>query len=437
MRTLCVFLNDKPVGTLSEGEDLWSFAYNAQWAQAPDSFDLAPGLPRAEHVHQDGGTSRPVQWYFDNLLPEETLRETVTKEAGIKGDDAFALLEYLGAESAGSLVLLPPGEKAPARDGLQALSDAQLSQRIRNLPRASLGSGAPKRMSVAGAQHKLLVVYRGHALFEPVGEEPSTHILKPDHTSHDYPSSVINEYLILRLANKLGLQAPAVYRKYVPEPVYLIARFDRQADDTGRTQRRHIIDACQLLNKPRGFKNKSATLQTLSECVEKCRNRASARLRLYRWVLFNVLIGNDDNHLKNISFMVSAEGIDLSPHYDMLSTSVYRTVAFADHRATWPEVEMMIPLPGATHFSQVTRESLLRAGGALGLPLRTSERELQRMLKAFPVALAGLVEEIERQNEEYPEAVRVFLGGELRLVRAIAHIVVPDMLQRGSLHGPT
>ena len=161
MRTLCVFLNDKPVGTLSEGEDLWSFAYNAQWAQAPDSFDLAPGLPRAERVHQDGGTSRPVQWYFDNLLPEETLRETVTKEAGIKGDDAFALLEYLGAESAGSLVLLPPGEKAPARDGLQALSDAQLSQRIRNLPRASLGSGAPKRMSVAGAQHKLLVVYRG------------------------------------------------------------------------------------------------------------------------------------------------------------------------------------------------------------------------------------------------------------------------------------
>ena len=58
----------------------------------------------------------------------------------------------------------------------------------------------------------------------------------------------------------------------------------------------------------------------------------------------------------------------------------------------------------------MTRESLLRAGGELGLPRRTSERELQRMLEALPLALAGLIQEIERQNEEYPEAVRVFLG---------------------------
>ena len=430
MRTLAVSLNDQPVGTLSEGNDLWSFAYDPHWAQASNGFDLAPGLSRTQRVHQDGGTRRPVQWYFDNLLPEERLRETVSKEAGIQGDDAFALLQYLGAESAGSLVLRPPNQQATTRGGLQALPDAALSQRIRNLSRVSLSSGAPKRMSAAGAQHKLLVVYRDHALFEPVGEAPSTHILKPDHTSDDYPASVINEYLMLRLASLLGLQAPAVYRKYVPEPVYLIERFDRYLDDAGRTQRRHIIDACQLLNKPRGFKNKSANLQTLFECVEKCRNRASARLRLFRWLLFNILIANDDNHLKNISFMVSAEGIDLSPCYDMLCTSVYRTVACADSRAIWPSVEMMIPLPGATQFSQVTRTSMLHAGEALGLTPRICVRELDRMTAALPSALAGLIQEIESQNAGYPEPVRVFLGGELRVLCAIQHIVVPDMLRR-------
>jgi serine/threonine-protein kinase HipA len=430
MRSLTVFLNDQAVGTLSEGADLWRFAYDAQWAQAPGSFDLTPGLPRTQQLHQDGGSFRPVQWYFDNLLPEETLRQTVSKEAGIKGDDAFALLEYLGAESAGSLVLLPPGEQPSPRNGLQSLSDAQLSQRIRKLPRASLSSGAPKRMSVAGAQHKLLVVYRDGALFEPVGAEPSTHLLKPNHTSDDYPSSVINEYLVLRLAGKLGLLAPAVYRKYVPEPVYLITRFDRYANAAGSTQRRHIIDACQLLNKPRGFKNKAANLQTLSECVDQCRNRASTRLRLYRWLMFNLLVANDDNHLKNISFMVSAEGIDLSPHYDMLSTSVYRTVAFADQRANWPEVEMMIPLPGATHFSQVTRESLLQAAEALGLTRRIGTRELDRMSEALLPALDGLIQDIEHQNAGYGEAVRVFLEGEIRVVRAIRHIVAPYLLER-------
>lgn len=40
-------LNDQQVGTLSEGEDLWSF-------------DLAPGLPRSKQLHQDGGLQRKL-----------------------------------------------------------------------------------------------------------------------------------------------------------------------------------------------------------------------------------------------------------------------------------------------------------------------------------------------------------------------------------------
>jgi serine/threonine-protein kinase HipA len=150
MRTLTVYLNDSPIGVLSEGNDLWSFEYDTQWAKASHSFDLSPSLKRARLTHRDGGSDRPVQWYFDNLLPEENLREAVSKEAGVKGDDAFALLEYLGAESAGSLVLLPPDKDVHERRGLQALSDNELWQRIRNLPRATLTSTAPKRMSAAG-----------------------------------------------------------------------------------------------------------------------------------------------------------------------------------------------------------------------------------------------------------------------------------------------
>src|SRR5882724_13006370 len=74
--------------------------------------------------------------------------------------------------------------------------------------------------------------------------EPSTHILKPNHLSDDYPASVINEYFVMSLARSLGLPVPPVFRRYTPEPVYIIERFDRLVDNTGRTQRRHIIDAC-------------------------------------------------------------------------------------------------------------------------------------------------------------------------------------------------
>src|SRR6185437_15912442 len=359
MRKLIAYLNGRAVGTLAEGNDLWTFEYDREWAGLPDSFDLSPALPRSQLLHEDGGSERPVQWYFDNLLPEEQMREAVSKEANIHGDDAFALLEYLGAESAGSLVLLPPGQDVMGPGGLRPLSDNELAQRIRNLPRATLSSGAPKRMSLAGAQNKLLVVYRDGALFEPMGSEPSTHILKPNHLSDDYPASVTNEYVVMTLAHSLGLSVPPVFRRYTPEPVYIVERFDRLVDDTGRTQRRHIIDACQLLNKSCTFKYKTATLQTLAQIIDYCRNRVITRLSLYRWLVFNLLVANTDNHLKSLSFLVSREGIELAPAYDLLSTGAYHTGAFANDRANWPAVDLAIELPGATTLAAVTRESVL------------------------------------------------------------------------------
>lgn len=78
MRGLIVYVDRTLVGVLLEGDDLWRFEYDEQWTAAHEGFDLAPGLPRAQRAHADGGTNRPVQWYFDNLLPEELLRQATT-----------------------------------------------------------------------------------------------------------------------------------------------------------------------------------------------------------------------------------------------------------------------------------------------------------------------------------------------------------------------
>lgn len=429
MRTLEAFLNDQRVGTLSEGNDLWRFEYDANWASASDAFDLSPRLARSQLLHADGGTDRPVQWYFDNLLPEEEQRDILAMETQINREDAFGLLEYLGAESAGSLLLLPPGSARPARD-LKPLSDSDLSARIKNLPRASLSSGAPKRMSVAGAQNKLLIVYRDGTLYEPMGGEPSTHILKPNHTHQDYPSSVINEYSAMRLARAMKLAVPSVHRRYVPEPVYIVQRFDRYTDAAGLTQRRHIIDACQLLNKSRAFKYPGATLPSLGAIISACRNRASTRLALFHWLTFNVMIANNDNHLKNLSFMVGCEGIELSPAYDLVSTGVYHTHAFAGARADWPTVPLAITMPNTPTLEAVTRQSLIEAGEALGLPKTIGEREMNRMMKALRAALDTLIQEISDENTRLPQAAQPFLAGEIRLLDTLRHVVVPDMLGR-------
>lgn len=430
MRALAAHLDHRRVGTLIEDDGLWHFEYDAAWTGAADAFDLSPQLPRSQAVHRDGATERPVQWYFDNLLPEEQLREAVSREAAIPGEDAFALLAYLGAESAGSLVLIPPGQDPVEPGGLLPLGDEGLSERIRQLPRRTLSSAAPKRMSVAGTQNKLLVVCRDGALFEPVGSEPSTHLLKPDHLSDDYPASAMNEYLVMTLAARVGLRVPPVQRRYTPEAVYIVERYDRWADEAGRTHRRHIVDACQLLGKSRLFKYRAATLDTLTELVLHCRNRASTRLRLFQWLVFNLLVGNHDNHLKNLSFMVSAEGIELAPAYDLLSTAAYHTRAFANERANWPAVPLAIALPGADHFEQLSREAVLRAGQVLGLTSRIAERELGRIAAALPGSLDALVHQIEAENAALPSPVHLALGRELRLARTIQHIIVPEMLKR-------
>ena len=74
MRELCVYVDATLVGTLQEDNNIWSFTYAANWLAADEGFDLSPALFRKAATHLDGSSVRPVQWYFDNLLPEEGLR---------------------------------------------------------------------------------------------------------------------------------------------------------------------------------------------------------------------------------------------------------------------------------------------------------------------------------------------------------------------------
>jgi serine/threonine-protein kinase HipA len=435
MRSLHVWIDQRRIGTLEEGNNLWAFEYDPQWAQAKDSFDLSPALARSTLRHEDGGTARPVQWYFDNLLPEELLREALAREAGIRDAmDAFALLEYLGAESAGSLTLLPPDMPPPAHGGMRQLPADALNDRIRNLPRATLASGAPRRMSLAGAQHKLPVNYLGGELYEPEGATPSTHILKPDHPKPDmYPASVFNEYLTMRLAAALRLDVPQVWMMYVPEPVYIIERFDRQHDGGGENmhvKRMHIIDACQLLNRDRLFKHTGASLEALRDVIAACTNRAAARLRLFSWLVFNILVANDDCHLKNLSFRVGADGVFLAPHYDLLSTGAYYTRAIAEANATWPTVPMAIELPGAKTFGQVSLNSVLEAGAELGVPERPARRIVEQMVKNLSPATEAVLKDVEGIRAKAPSEAGAALGSQSYLANVLQKMIYPEMVGR-------
>ncbi len=431
-RTLHVTINDTQVGRLSEQSGVWQFTYSEDWLSASERFPLSPHLPLSSTPLTDGGSVRPVQWYFDNLLPEEHQRQLLASDASIDHADAFGLLAWYGAESAGSLTLTMDASSEPGC-GLRPLSDKALSSRIRALPRASLNQGAAKRMSLAGAQHKLAVVLQAGQLFEPVGHEPSTHILKPDHPGDDYPHSVANEWFTMRLALRVGLDVPKVLRRYVPEPVYLIERFDRQAcANASGIRRTHTIDACQLLGLDRGFKYVQGSIETLGKISAACRAPAVVRSKLFAWLLFNVITGNSDAHLKNLSFRVSAQGIALAPFYDLLAIACYDSPAFDQQR--WPsDTRLAWPILGTSRFAEVTRDTLLDAAATLGIRVPTARRVLEDLLVRITREADDLYQETLLENQQLIQlrpALAPVLAGEARCLRSIVHTVILPTTQR-------
>lgn len=187
---------------------------------------------------------------------------------------------------------------------------------------------------------------------------------------------------------------------------------------------------CQLLNRSRTFKYTQATLDSLSAVVEMTRAPAATRMGLYRWLVFNLLIGNEDNHLKNISLMVGASGVLLAKTYDLLSTAVYHTEAMRPDQALWPQLQLAIPLPGQGTFASVNRTGLLAAGAALGSPVQLCVRELNEQLKKMDPLLDALIAEIQAENVGLREDAKVYSGGEMRLLLAIRHVVVAQMVAR-------
>ncbi|WP_137885779.1 HipA domain-containing protein [Pseudomonas sp. 2FE] len=429
-RQLNAWINGTLVGTLAEENGLWTFTYSAQWLTAPERYPLCPSLPLQPDTHVDGATDRPVQWYFDNLLPEEGQRQLIARAAKIGTEDAFGLLAHFGAESAGSITLLPPDQQQIAGE-LIPLPDEELSRRIRNMPQVPLAQAARKHMSLAGAQHKVAIVLDGDQLMEPSGSAPSTHILKPDHPAEAYAHSVINEWFVMTLANRVGLNVPAVSRRYVPEPVYLIERFDRRHGPHG-WERLHSIDACQLLGLDKAYKYSSGSIERLEALSRLCSIPAKARLALYQWLGFNVLVGNTDAHLKNLSFMMKPSGVALAPFYDLLSTAVYDTRSF--DKDLWPQaVELAWPIGDESRIANLNRQQLLAAGEALGIKQATAGSQLAKLVKGVREHSQAMLGEVEQANraiaEQRPE-LRATLAGEMRCLRAIVTIVIAEMSEQ-------
>lgn len=413
-RQLDVYINHDHIGKLTENNGLWQFQYTPSWLELTHSYPLAPYLPLQQPAHMDTGSQRPVQWFFDNLLPEETARQLLAKDLKVSVEDAFGLLEAIGAETAGALTLLPPGTDIPKGD-IAPINHDELSRRIRNLPRTPMNNRQRKRMSLAGAQHKMLVIQHHQHLYEPIGQMASTHILKPEHSQPDiFHFTVRNEYTVMTLAKACGIDVPKVQINYAPEAYYLIDRFDR----TGRYpnfQRIHVLDGCQMLGLAAHAKYRMNSIATLLQLQQMCRRKGLTALRLFRWVLFNFFTGNSDAHLKNLSFSYQSGDLELLPHYDLLSTIIYAEIGESLNQ------ELSHPLGTAYYFGQVRRTDLITVAAEFGLKQQIAEHEIDQMATKLNHAMNRELERFE-QGPDYRGK-----PGEGRMLRQIKYLAIQPL----------
>lgn len=131
------------------------------------------------------------------------------------------------------------------------------------------------------------------------------------------------EYATLRLAQEAGLTVPPIRLEDIGErrPTMLIQRFDRVATPAGY-YRRHFLSALTLLARHES-ESPHTRYADIAEVIAT--HGAAATIKqdqaeLFGRMVFNILVNNNDDHLRNHGFIwdAAARGWRLSPLYDVV-----------------------------------------------------------------------------------------------------------------------
>jgi serine/threonine-protein kinase HipA len=319
---LTVYFGLRTVGSLTNSADGFLFEYAPSWLDDKEGFSISITLPRSAKVDPVKARS-----FFSNLLPEASVRTLVCRRLGVSEGNDFALLKAIGGECAGALTIVEEAKGPLDRDDeYELLSKKRLAALARSYEALPAVDGRGRvRLSLAGAQDKLPVYEEDGRFYLPLGNSPSTHILKfPNRHFKHLPA---NEVLLSELARRVGLSvARARWERIGDEGLCAVERYDRVRDEHGEVSRIHQEDFCQALGVPPIAKYEQEGGPALLGCVELVRDHGVEPLidtqALLRWSMFNVVAGNADGHAKNLSLLWH-DGWRLCPFYDLVCTRVY------------------------------------------------------------------------------------------------------------------
>ena len=135
--------------------------------------------------------------------------------------------------------------------------------------------------------------------------------------SSDQHSFVKNEYIAMRLAEKMGIiVAPVLLKSIHGRDILLVERFDRTIQKNG-TYHKHMLSALSLLGLHE-MEARYARYIDFADLIRQYSSDPKASLReLFSRLVFNVLIGNTDDHARNHAAFWNGHHLTLTPAYDL------------------------------------------------------------------------------------------------------------------------
>jgi serine/threonine-protein kinase HipA len=314
-----------------------------------DGYD-GPPLSQVLPVQDEAHPHAVCRAVFGGLLLEGEARATLARAFGLSAANDFGLLQEVGGDCAGAIVLLQDDNPSTAEPEQRILDDDALDRLLRELPQRPLAADPEDgiRLSLAGAQPKVPLIFGddGARAIPLNSAAPTTHILKPEPAA--YPGLVDNEAFCMALARACELPVAAVRKETTRSGLaYLVVeRYDRDLT-TDPIRRLHQEDVCQALGVPSDRKYQAEGGPGVRDTVELIRRAtgvpAQELPRFLRALVLNWLIGNCDAHAKNFSLLYDRGAPTLAPSYDLVSTVVYPQLT----------TRLAMNVGGATRLEQV------------------------------------------------------------------------------------
>lgn len=382
------------------------FIYEKSYLENQSHQPISISLPFQEDVFSPFET----RCYFEGLLPEGYTRRCVAGWMHVAEEDYLSVLAGLGNECLGAVRICEPGAGG-CSPSYKKISREELLEFAKEGASKSAQFLAKAHLSLTGASGKTGLYYDNKdGWYMPFGTAPSTHIVKQSHVR--LSGIVANEQLCLRTAKILGIDVPESFIISVGTGEHILfatKRFDRLMQEDSRVIdgkkvpfRLQQEDFAQALGVPTSQKYEKIGDSYLKRVFTLLRqysdNPVEDQLKLWDICIFNYLIGNTDNHIKNIGLLYGKDRrtIRLAPAYDIVSTMIYEEST----------EQMAMAIDGELDIRKITKESFRAEARHIGLGERIAMRRFEQMQNSFERALAQAKEEI--QDAGYPGVEEIY-----------------------------